>query len=152
MSDLAQRLVAHPRWRWQPGMLARWVMNVAGYDYELAAGSADRVMEARPDLLFVAVHPEGMSRRVIELWPKRAVPDLTEPATAGWLHSMLVEAWREGAPELRAIDIEQHLANGAFEGDVRVVLLAPVERESVSFHGPCLGEACAAALLWVWDR
>jgi hypothetical protein len=68
--DLARRLVACPRWRWVPEK--RWV-QVRAAPLDTIIG---RIQDRRPR--------DGMDV------PNGAVPDLTDPATAGCLLAMLV--------------------------------------------------------------
>lgn len=86
--DLARRLVACRRWRWMPGK--RWV-QVRAAPLDTIIG---RIQDRRPR--------DGMDV------PNGAVPDLTDPATAGCLLAMLgrpttlpapwVSDWHAGAP------------------------------------------------------
>ena len=52
--DLARALVAHPRWRWMPGMLwsigpqPGWVRARAGEDHETEAAALVAALEAAP--------------------------------------------------------------------------------------------------------
>ena len=68
MTALAQRLVAHPRWRWQPGMLYTRTM----YAYRAPASC------------------EGVT------FGAECVPCLDDPATKGWGLAMLREATGAG--------------------------------------------------------
>lgn len=115
--DLARRLVACRRWRWMPGML--WSI---GPEPGWVRASTGRVLSA---------HEDGGPVRA----PRSCLPDLTDPATAGCLLTMLV---------------------GVDPGGGWVVSYVPdVGWRATScdhdLSGATCGEALARALLVVWE-
>ena len=118
-TDLVRRLVADPRWRWMPGMLA-WrtthrgervqVRLIDGLDQHAELADPRRV-ETTPSgtRLFESGHS------VVDGWHRveDLTPDLTDPATVGCLLSMLgrpstlpapwVVDWHAGMPPGEAV-------------------------------------------------
>jgi len=101
MKDLAPRLVASPRWRWMPGMLA------TGDGWLGAPRVVDVDVDGAPDLCMYRGYSRGPatahSTGDTTAWGEvasGALPDLTDPATAGCLLSLVREALKD--PELFA--------------------------------------------------
>lgn len=129
---IAQRLAAHPRFRWAPGMAAL-VPSVTGdpVRYRLYRGSGD--------LLCGQGEPSGFVAGW-EVWAPicGGVPDLSDPATAGCLLAML-----RACPSIGRLTVR--IEPGA------VVVQIKRGRRLDNYSGPTLGEAVAVALLHVWE-
>ncbi len=79
MTDLAQRAVACPGWRWMPGMRA---VSPSGKHWRVWSDTRS------------VYEPEGCMDSAPAEWSKD-VPDLTDPATLGCLLALVREAWGE---------------------------------------------------------
>jgi hypothetical protein len=124
---LARRLAQHPRFRWMPGMRV-WRPNGNGW----------HVTYVTP----------------VELWSGDSydpingshVPDLSDPATQGWLLSMLRDAINDG---LTTMEIWMEPTDG------KKSVIVTIKPLGETPHGPwasTLGEALARALLAAWGE
>ena len=94
MTDLARRLVASPRWRWMPGMLATadgWLGTPRVVDVDVD-GTPDLWMYRGYSRGPMAAHSTGDTTAWGEV-ASDALPDLTDPATVGCLLALVREAW-----------------------------------------------------------
>lgn len=123
--DYARALVEHPKWRWEPGMVT--THHVDGYSSKLVGS---------PGVVDFNGCPEGRQRHGKAWW---LTPDLSSPATKGWLLHMLL-----GVAE--AVHFETD-PNGSAEVYVKWSINGETQRRW--FRGD---EAIAAALLAVWGQ
>lgn len=121
LRDYARRLAEHPRWRWEPGILA--CDPVGG-------GSEFVTVET------LVSNAERHAHRI---------PDIHHPATRGWMLHMLREAGGHRLATINAVCFER--GAGSHAGPVWGVNWDP--RRVWAFE-PTEGEALAAALLAVW--
>ncbi len=133
----AQRLAAHPKWRWAPGMLV-------GSAREVAAGGDDLVRivrvhadaDGRPDAVGLGFLQRDTQRNIppwADFWTEVGdVPVLSDPATVGCVLAMLPLGWTLGT------------AAGA--------ALIPSPRAGAIVQGATVGEVIALALLAAWGE
>lgn len=80
--ELARRFVACKRWRWMPGMLARYIDGHAWHRLTDGDGHGYPFRHCPPN-------------------PREAWPDLTDPATLGCILALVREAWLEARGDRR---------------------------------------------------
>jgi hypothetical protein len=145
-TDLARRLVDHPRWRWMAGMLLGKPGPKGGkshfdrvsnerYDWEADDGTSwdGGTVAFIYDNRFAATGNKGrLPIDYVQGWPD-VVPDLTDPATCGCLLAML---WDESP--------NANLARRAVAGHAGPD--SPIPKE---YRSP--GAALASALLAAWE-
>ena len=129
MTTTAQRLAAHPRFRWIPG-----ARDSKGW----------RVIEVAPDGVYalVAFGMESDWERVADMGP----PDLSDPATIGCLVGMLREAWPHAC-----VHPTWSLSGGPL-GPVAGWRATRAYGEAKRFDADTEGEAVALALLAAWGE
>jgi len=103
MIELARRAVASPHWRWMPGM-------------RLVCPGSDEAfrVESEPAWNGGLYRAFGISEDWIAA-PEDELPDLTDPATLGWLLALVREAW--GCEVWVSLDPDPDPVNGAMCGD-----------------------------------
>lgn len=124
-SDLARQLVEHPRWTWQPGMVAHWHQDdmVGSFPVVVYETVPTRVYIVTDEGRSFSLHPDDADLR----------PDLDHPATKGWLLHMLREATGD--------QVDAHSNDGFWF----------VSSDGWHYPGhPTEGAALASALLAVW--
>jgi hypothetical protein len=137
--DLAEALVAHPKFKWLPRMHTRcgWTVILNGADGVLieaaitGSGEVALFIEGRP--VRYALESEHV---------KNWIPDLADPGTGGCLWAMVL---REGIPSKS--DGQRGAALKVECGyDSRIF----ITRGKDIYAGDTLGEASARALLTLW--
>ena len=153
-TDLARRLVDHPRWRWMAGMLLGKPGPKGGkshfdrvsnerYDWEADDGTSwdGGTVAFIYDNRFAATGNKGrLPIDYVQGWPD-VVPDLTDPATCGCLLAMLWEVY-----PLASVDVTEEGKGLASHGTWYTVSawnLGPWTARSV-------GTALALALIYSW--
>lgn len=122
--DTLEKLVAHPKWKWEPGMGLGNGQIVASLIGTAQAG------------VFGLVTSTGEHRSACDMRP-----DIDHPATKGWLLAMLREATGAGC---YTTEPALPLAGAEWEvWDYRNLVLG---------IGPTEGAALASALLAVWGE
>jgi hypothetical protein len=123
--DLARQLVAHPRWRWMPGMRDACMDRLCvGHDKD----GLPQFLDGRPEVDDWDWRPS--------LAPYSAHPDLSCPATQGCLWAML----REAHDFINAEWIEENRG-------VTVMLFYSPPRGTENYGPAPFGKALALALL-----
>ena len=128
---LSRELVAHPRWRWAPGM--RWTLPDASV---LAMDRVPDIPDRGDPLGLAALRSLGWSE-------SDAAPDLTDAATAGVLLAMAIEDSRGIGRGWRSFGLNVEGAPGPAD----TYRFQHIDPPSAS-----LGECAARALLWWWAR
>lgn len=149
MSDLAQTLAAHPRFRWVAGIC---IDSPQGCDWirGVDADGCPNVFD------YACVDPERLRRGVCadidDPAPEELADEgddhikLDDPATGGVLFGLLVEACGRHRRILLALNPERSTGDA-----VEVVVRSWKGVLVASGRGAALGEACAKALLSVWS-
>lgn len=128
--DLARRLAAHPKFKWQPGMLARERSPSGNWqpgDYEW------RIVDGEPDLSAVTSEGDIQQAQNMPIGFAWAYPDLTDAATGGVLLDVLGPGW---TVITRIGKVDAHPTGCAGPPGV---------------SGATVAEACARALLAEWE-
>ena len=133
-AELARALVASPRWEWRAGMRT---MPWSSEDTDVIR--VLRTVEIEPGYTVGHGVNERTGRGALDT-EASDVPDLDDPATAGVLLGMLLEAKPCGTRWSGPVvpEHEQHVS--MYVGDHREY-----------FAGPTLGVAVARALLSTWE-
>ena len=132
VADLARELVGHPKWEWRDGMLA------------LSEALPFRVTEITTEegqILLLEGDPDcfinwSTAKTYASVWP-----DLTDAATAGCLLAMLGD-------DVQAL---LHFTTETRWGVYRNTM-DPYMSNKRGHIGATLGEACARALLALWNQ
>lgn len=145
--ELARRLAAHPRWRWHAGMTALKPIVCGGN-----AGTVTRVEVLSHDHIPLRWVSSSYAMAGHLDVPTDAYPDLTCPATQGWLLRLLYESasldlsmmTREGSTVVPTSLPSVHLTYKAWNRPM-------IEPPAVAYCER-VGTALARALLDVWGE